>query len=770
MKAADVAKLMQIIVPDGMITEIDDLMERLDEDVVGVLGKWDAIEASLAKYGYVYDAPNQPVDVVLVSMDNRSKLMLNAIGAHERGARMKRVGVRIAELEKHTCAFEIPPCGNPRRDLELQKNMELANNSGGLLKPVTGQERLLSVGSSHATALFRAAFHGCKTTEPSLRGCDGTIDFDAWAKSQPAVAQIKQYGYSWRVVRWEVGALWPRMADIASRAHNGDQAVATGRGELEVCANIAAIADDAHKAGAKIEWQKIVAQATSVPAPCNAYADVLGTYARLYADGAGAPMLFQLEEQIKKHAPQRVLGEEMWRAIAYTNFGKFRPMAEVRNAMIGAALTSSADKIKNNIVGVLNPTDVSKIASKGMTPALDNVVTMLTKAHELISSSANPDAVELVHHLGWRLVLNMAGKGKHSFEATEFPSREACCRRFVEDCKNKLGLDMQVPEEWALPLAPVVSEPGRNDRAKKNDSICVATVADQSSPLWVHGQQGFVVDGVLLHIASKTLWTIISVDDTGCEFTLQKYVLFGDAPYAKADVATVSEYYRIHTGALQKAVDQSWTSTVTSRCRDSSKIDVTKAHIYMCLQKLEDEVDDVYTKLLKVENPHGLRANCKFSAKALTLVPAVPLRSISTVKSNASMCVSLGELLKPPLVKKPVDFFLTPYYGVPKLDQTESWACPYFWVETVHTQGEANMRLENVEVVVGDRALTVPVLKNFRAIKQFEKIAVFEPAKTKQTDEPVHVKPHEENDAAPKGGKGGKRSAEGEGPKSKKGR
>ena len=184
--------------------------------------------------------------------------------------------------------------------------------TGGLLKPVTGQERLLSVGSSHATALFRAAFHGCKTPEQSLRGSDGTIDFDAWAKSQPAVAKIKKDGYSWRVVRWEVGMLWPKMADIASRAHNSDQAVATGRGELEVCANIAAIADDAHKAGVKIEWQKIVAQATSVPAPCNAYADVLGTYARLYADGAGAPMLFQLEEQIKKHAPQRVLGEEMW--------------------------------------------------------------------------------------------------------------------------------------------------------------------------------------------------------------------------------------------------------------------------------------------------------------------------------------------------------------------------------------------------------------------------------------------------------------------------
>ena len=85
-------------------------------------------------------------------------------------------------------------------------------------------------------------------------------------------------------------------------------------------------------------------------------------------------------------------------------------------------------------------------------------------------------------------------------------------------------------------------------------------------------------------------------------------------------------------------------------------------------------------------------------------------------------------------------------------------------------KGEANTRLENVEVVIDGRALTVQVLKNFRAIKQFEKIAVFEPAKTEQTHEPVHVKPHEENDAAPKSGKGGKRSAEGEGPKSKKGR
>ena len=90
------------------------------------------------------------------------------------------------------------------------------------------------------------------------------------------------------------------------------------------------------------------------------------------------------------------------------------------------------------------------------------------------------------------------------------------------------------------------------------------------------------------------------------------------------------------------------------------------------------------------------------------------------------------------------------------------------------------MRIGNVEVVIDGRALTMQVLKNFRAIKQFEKMAVFAPAKTMQTDEPVHVKLQEENDAAPegdgvgishgRGGKGGKRNAKGDESKPKRGR
>ena len=725
----------ELRLPAGMLEDVDKVLATCDEATIGVLNKWRAVEVELIKYQYQSIVPNVRVSTVLVSKDNRSKLMLNPRGAHQRGANIKLIGVSISELEQHAIAFEMPPVGKPERDEEIIKNMKLVTSAGGLLAPVNGNERLLSVGSSHATAFFRAGFHGCPTPEPTLQDKDGRIDIQTWAEQQPAVETIRTQGFSWRVVRWEVPMMWPKLPDLASRAFNGDQAVAQGRCELEVCAGIAAVAEEC---GGEVEWKDIVSRATSVPAACNAYASVLGTYARLYADGDGAPLLFELENQIKKHAPTRILGEEMWKSITYANFGKYRPLPEVRGAMIGAALT--APKIRNGVVATMTTTDVSKLTSKNMVSNVDKVVEMMRECRNLIGDTPSPCALDLYYQLTWRLILHVVGKGKYGFEAAEFPSLEACCRKFVEGCNgDELKLNVVLPEAWSecekRDEVPAAEHPDTN----KNTNSLIST-ADQMSPAWVVSQQGFIVGAVLTHMVSKTVWKVMKQSDCGTMFTLQKCVPYGDAPLTETLVKDVADHYRPYTGSLQNVIDSAWVNTVTSASRDIAKVDLMRSRIYSALLVLESEVESEYNNLLPLDNPRGLRAAKKCAVGILTLVPSVPLRSITTTKPTSPMAVCIGELLQPPVVKKPYSFYVSPTTVVPKPCNDDTWACPFFWVETVSVEADANMRTSIVQHTIDGVTLDLPVLRNFRRVDKFDKIAVYVPQVKKDMSEPAPIK------------------------------
>ena len=167
--SASAAMTALACIPQACIDEVGPLV-LADERVKGVVNKCGDIDAALERHGYTYVANNVNIDQVLTHPDNRSKLMLSPPGAHNTGTLMKGVGVKKAVLEENALAFELCPM-EPTKTFQLIKNKELVSRSNGLLTPVVGDERFFSVGASHATALFRAAKHGCKTPEGAPRRC-----------------------------------------------------------------------------------------------------------------------------------------------------------------------------------------------------------------------------------------------------------------------------------------------------------------------------------------------------------------------------------------------------------------------------------------------------------------------------------------------------------------------------------------------------------------------------------------------------------------------
>ena len=68
-----------------------------------------------------------------------------------------------------------------KNDQQLALNKTLVEQSGGLLAPLSGKERFVSVGTSHTCAFFRAAQANCKPPE----SCKGDIAADARCSAAP---------------------------------------------------------------------------------------------------------------------------------------------------------------------------------------------------------------------------------------------------------------------------------------------------------------------------------------------------------------------------------------------------------------------------------------------------------------------------------------------------------------------------------------------------------------------------------------------------------
>ena len=88
--------------------------------------------------------------------------------------------------------------------------MQLVEASSSLLSPVGGQERFLTLSSSHVTAFMKAVMSGsCCTLEPGLQEVNGgrlTEDAIATFYQDEAFNQCAKQGWLWKVLASEVEA------------------------------------------------------------------------------------------------------------------------------------------------------------------------------------------------------------------------------------------------------------------------------------------------------------------------------------------------------------------------------------------------------------------------------------------------------------------------------------------------------------------------------------------------------------------------------------
>ncbi len=281
----------------NMVAMINAILKDSSEDV-GALTKWNQILRILFEYRIPYKRMVKLCEL-LVHPKNRGGLGLNAHDAHEILAKVKRVGADLEHLRK-ACAFEMSPLGVVRQS-QIDFNKKLVASSQGLLAPVTGEERLLTVACSHFSAGCRAAVAGCKTNEQSLQGPDNTINLQALCTGDKnkVFTEIIANGFEFLIIPATVEQEFgPPIADLAQKALNTEHGTFSQANELQVMSSMALAAESA---GGAPDWQSVINQAKAAMPPCSSYLHVLAEFVKNYAGGDGSPILKSLFSKITKH-------------------------------------------------------------------------------------------------------------------------------------------------------------------------------------------------------------------------------------------------------------------------------------------------------------------------------------------------------------------------------------------------------------------------------------------------------------------------------------
>lgn len=190
----------------------------------------------------------------------------------------------------------------------------------GLLAPLNGSERYLSVACGHTAAFFRAALHACRTPQASIADSSGVLSVQALSRNDPELEALFQRGWAWTVLPWQVESTWPRLPDLAQRALNASNSVATLSSELETASTIAEFAAMQAAMGQDVDWTKC-ADATAQSAPqSREYVEVITTYVKLYGGGPSAPMVKYLDRFAKVYGESRTVGQEFFQTVTNAQF------------------------------------------------------------------------------------------------------------------------------------------------------------------------------------------------------------------------------------------------------------------------------------------------------------------------------------------------------------------------------------------------------------------------------------------------------------------
>ena len=644
----------------------------------------------------------------LVHQGNRGGLLISPPNAHKNGADIKACGADLDQLT-NAFAFELPEAG-PIRAAHLAKNEALVNRAEGLVAPVNGSERFVSVGCGHTSQFCKTAELGGVTCEESLK-IPGTnrIDKQKLCSNVNYDLMINR-GWTWKVFRACIDEAFPKFAEIAQLALNTRNHVSAVVGELEVAMVLS-------KSACELSRKEALDHIERACAPCSKYAGVILDYVLNFAGGSDASIIQFVDGVARQFTANVALGESYWRALAYTEFSE----KTCKHPLVRAAFllgNLSSDKIEDGIARCLSKNDVKQIASKPKAKVATIAEDHLSDAFFIVKAVSTVETcLKPLGQLFVRVGLKLAGAEKRGREGKVYTWRQIR-DAFLAGVAAVVGSPMtfdkwdDYPDDDDDDIAPAhkakASMESKSVSAVSGPTT-LATLDDLSDPVWICSQAGFSVGGQVvekkIEATPEHLYVIFLIQG---EVQLQQVVSYCGAPRK----VTVSIQELLNNWQVSKmeapVVMMDAPAALPVYFEEALKRNEAFKAIHGLHAKHMQHIKD----LSYYRRPDHVRTKTFIKAKSLVFVPISPPANIFHGRKPGS--IPIGECCIVPPAK--------PSLQEPSCKwDNNAFVVSYWWVSKTTDRKLANMAEETVKF----GGIDIPVLKNSCDVEPFTKLLVY---------------------------------------------
>ena len=684
-------------------------------------GKMQKLMDMLKAQNISYSANQVHCSKLLVHQANRGGLGLDRFNVHKCGANILRVGANMNKLDA-AVAIELAPNG-AQHNANVKFNSMLVSKSEGMIAPLTGAEKFLTLGCGHTAAFCKQAAIGGNTPEGSLADEAGNISMDRLSKDLTLMQMISK-GWDWVIVPWQIDVEFPSFAHHIQKALNSSNHVANLVSELETAVSLSVTLQDqgmSQVASDQAEWETIALNSvTAIGMDCAKFAPTILAFVKQFGGGAGAPMVKLLDRASKQFKCSVPLGESFWKAITNLAFKQTCQFPLVRVALMLGNLTCPPDSVKDGIARLIIDTDVKKLASKGSLAKVEEAEKILKGAFDMneslvASSQHGLTEAKLLQPLGQlfvRVALKLVDKEKFGIEGKNYSYcqiKKAFLLQLSTICSS--SIECTAPG-WQMSVDVPAESDDEKPASKPSAASGLMTLQDHVDTTQLLANKGYTLGSIVFEKSTGSGATnLFIVTSVGDECGLQQICNYSlDTQTLKK--MTVPATIIIDGWALFR--NDPPVKLTHSNLRDlrQCQADDCKAFVYQLLWALDKKHTGsvAYKHLVMFRKPDVLMVSKQIAKGDLILVPFGPMSSLCTNKPANGMLLASFEDYEEGSVSVYIATPAKPAYmpASPAKCPEGSQLIPYWCVGSTANKKEVNM----IEDEVVTKGIKIPVLIN----------------------------------------------------------
>ena len=633
----------------------DTLQKALDDNSKGMLGKWKGILDVLLSSNAAFKS-KLPVSSLLVHPQNRGGSGVQPFHMHQKGAKIVQCGASLDQLIGSVC-FEMQP-EESKKGKQVKFNEDLAGASSGLMAPVQGGERYLTVSSSHTSQFCRAVAHGCKTPEPTLKDSNGNLSLEMLGKDK-ILREMVEVGWDWIVIPWYIEEAFPSLPAMVADALNSVNGIFEAQGELELALTIA----NAATGGSSFDWDQLASSCCTSPQVAG-YARYIGKLVKNLGGGKdkGYPLIKFAQEFQKQFGNSCFVGKDCFSSLLDTEIVPTNMTVFVKIAILATQVSCPESKRIDNFSRFVTKGDIQMLKGKKYQGKVADAEKMLSQCWD--NMQANPMATfeknKVFGRLCLRTTLHLLSKEKSGRDTTEFANLQEIQGAFTDDLK---ALPQLQPQALQMP-----SPSTKQDAVSLVDGQSPLIMANLKVPLKVghaychkdHSSKIFIMDSkddTYVYLSSQDL---VSGHKTALK-------LEGSEIMEKLKGTKQKDGFVIGGDALAKTFP-----SVT--CQD----EVMRSNIFQGLFQLyeDKDTDESFIKFVSVPGK-GLKVFALQPIKKhdLILVPMCDqVAAIQFSEPKGKLWASgkwdgrMFWILPPKVAKEPTDSTVVPYFHMKEIE------------------------------------------------------------------------------------------------------